>query len=234
MPGSTDAAKHDLKGKSAVLLIKERSHAVHSTSLQDAQDKVLVYPACPGPPGMSGYFTCPAGHAMHEVWGAMHGLSPVWATGNTPTGSGIRKGASIRNNEENGGLSDSCIGAHQDKFFPPSPGPEFLNISSNFLRFLWLKRHSFYHDLKISIFFQKVALRTSTLSVIPSISMKYRPSISRMTACGMKASWQYFLYWAWIHLLPPRNSNTVSLFLKPVMTPLRGPSSMIVDLLYKF
>jgi hypothetical protein len=24
------------------------------------------------------------------------------------------------------------------------------------------------------------------------------------------------------------------LFLKPVMTPLRGPSSMIVDLLYKF
>jgi hypothetical protein len=43
------------------------------------------------------------------------------------------KGASIRKNEENSGLSDTCFGAYRGDDFPPSPHPEFhyIKIFSN-------------------------------------------------------------------------------------------------------
>lgn len=83
VPGKIEAG-HDFWGKSAVLLIKERSHV---------ESQLLFYGTCRcsaehwydkshSLSDFSGYLTCQAGRAIHEVWGNMYGLLPVWGAGN--------------------------------------------------------------------------------------------------------------------------------------------------------
>lgn len=111
-PVQTNAAKHDLKGKSAVLLIKERSHAVHGISFRGSAWLTLWFTRrIPRPSGFHRIFNVP-GRTRH-TWGVGH---HVWIT----AGMGIpatphrhqvsERGASIRKSEVNSGSSNTCMG----------------------------------------------------------------------------------------------------------------------------
>lgn len=92
MPGKIEAG-HDFWGKSAVLLIKERSHVNRNFNFMEF---ATALKRCWGKfhshQDFSVCLTCMARHAIHEVWGNMYGLLPVWGTDKTPVNKVFERG----------------------------------------------------------------------------------------------------------------------------------------------